>query len=187
MLATARNTSGYLFLWLATARLGAIYVPLNPRSAPAELAGFEVQVKPDLIVTDDELGGAFAGEWVHVDELAGAPTVQPPPVAARADDPAVLIPTSGTTGRSKLVTQTQRAYVLAGEGFPYWLQLSPSDRLMTSLPLFHINAPAYSTLGSVAIGASLVLLPRFSPTSSSTRPAATRRPSSTRSARCSRC
>ncbi len=33
---------------------------------------------------------------------------------------------------------------------------------MTSLPLFHINAPAYSVLGSIAVGASLILLPRFS-------------------------
>ena len=33
---------------------------------------------------------------------------------------------------------------------------------MTSLPLFHLNAPAYSVLGSVAARASLVLLPRFS-------------------------
>ena len=33
---------------------------------------------------------------------------------------------------------------------------------MTSLPLFHVNAPAYSVLGSVAARASLVLLPRFS-------------------------
>jgi crotonobetaine/carnitine-CoA ligase len=51
---------------------------------------------------------------------------------------------------------------MAGEGFPYWLGLTAEDRLMTSLPLFHINAPAYSTLGSVAARASLVLLPRFS-------------------------
>src|SRR4029077_5682057 len=36
------------------------------------------------------------------------------------------------------------------------------DRLMTSLPLFHINAPAYSTLGSIAARASLALLPGFS-------------------------
>ena len=33
---------------------------------------------------------------------------------------------------------------------------------MTSLPLFHVNAPAYSVLGSLACGAGLVLLPRFS-------------------------
>ena len=42
---------------------------------------------------------------------------------ARPDDLAVLIPTSGTTGRSKLVMQTHRAYAMAGEGFPYWMEL----------------------------------------------------------------
>ena len=51
---------------------------------------------------------------------------------------------------------------MAGEGFPYWMELDASDRLMTSLPLFHINAPIYSVLGSLACGAGLVLLPRFS-------------------------
>ena len=102
-------------------------------------------------------------------------------------DVAVMIPTSGTTGRSKLVMQTHLAYVMAGEGFPYWLQLDASDRLITSLPLFHINAPAYSTLGSVAARASLVAaagllgqrVPRL-------RPGGSGPPSSTRSAPCSR-
>jgi crotonobetaine/carnitine-CoA ligase len=42
------------------------------------------------------------------------------------------------------------------------MELTADDRLMTSLPLFHINAPAYSVLGSLACGAGLVLLPRFS-------------------------
>jgi crotonobetaine/carnitine-CoA ligase len=51
---------------------------------------------------------------------------------------------------------------MAAEGFPWWLGLTEEDRLMTALPLFHINAPAYSVLGSVAARASLVLLPRFS-------------------------
>ncbi|MEP6667296.1 MAG: AMP-binding protein, partial [Nocardioidaceae bacterium] len=40
--------------------------------------------------------------------------------------------------------------------------LTAADRLMTSLPLFHINAHAYSVMGSLACGAGLVLLPRFS-------------------------
>src|SRR2546430_1450742 len=96
-------------------------------------------------------GGAAGPEW-----SGGGPG------RAGADDAAVLIPTSGTTGRSKLVTQTHRAYVMAGEGFPWWMELGPDDRLMTSLPLFHINAPTYSMLGSVAARASLALLPGFS-------------------------
>jgi crotonobetaine/carnitine-CoA ligase len=99
---------------------------------------------------------------VLVEDLPLAASSEPPPIAARSDDVAVMIPTSGTTGRSKLVMQTHRAYTMAGVGFPYWLGLSEEDRLMTSLPLFHVNAPAYSVLGSIAAGAGLILLPRFS-------------------------
>jgi crotonobetaine/carnitine-CoA ligase len=152
VLATARNRPEYVFTWLAAMYLGAIYVAVDPRSTEAELAGLVGQVKPKLVVDDGAVDGLFSRP---APPLAG-------PGPARPDDPAVLIPTSGTTGRSKLVTQTHRAYAMAGEGFPWWLELTPDDRLMTSLPLFHINAPAYSVLGSVAARASLVLLPGFS-------------------------
>jgi carnitine-CoA ligase len=151
VLATARNDPRYVFLWLAAAYTGAIYVAVDPRQTGTELDGLIGQVAPKLVVTDDSLDELFA----EPGELDG-------PGPAEHDDPAVLIPTSGTTGRSKLVTQTHRAYAMAGEGFPWWLELTEEDRLMTALPLFHINAPAYSVLGSVAARASLVLLPRFS-------------------------
>jgi crotonobetaine/carnitine-CoA ligase len=144
--------------------VGAIQVPINPASSLAEAAGFVGQVEPKLVVTDAELVPAFA-EGAPLVMVADLFTTSPdgrPPVDLHPDDIAVMIPTSGTTGRSKLVMQTHRAYVMAGEGFPYWMQLTADDRLMTSLPLFHINAPAYSTLGSVAARASLVLLPGFS-------------------------
>ena len=125
----------------------------QPRLEPGRSAGLVDQAEPRLVLGDGD-----------VDRLLAAGDADPPAVPGpRADDPAVLIPTSGTTGRSKLVTQTQRAYVMAGEGFPWWMELTADDRLMTSLPLFHINAPAYSVLGSVAARAGLVLLPRFSP------------------------
>jgi carnitine-CoA ligase len=151
VLATARNDPRYVFLWLATAYIGAIYAGIDPRQTDTELRGLVGQVEPRLVVTDENL-----------DELFEEPGELDGPGPVEHDDPAVLIPTSGTTGRSKLVTQTQRAYAMAGEGFSWWLGLTEEDRLMTSLPLFHINAPAYSVLGSVAARASLVLLPRFS-------------------------
>lgn len=161
VLLTARNTPDYLLTWLAITALGAIAVPVNPASTSAELTGLVQQVRPRLIVTDAELRAVFAeADVVDVDALAGRG--ETPVDAARPDDVALLIPTSGTTGRSKLVMQTHRAYVMAGEGFPYWMELSADDRLMTSLPLFHVNAPAYSVLGSLACGAGLVLLPKFS-------------------------
>jgi crotonobetaine/carnitine-CoA ligase len=177
VLVTARTTAPYLLCWLALASLGAVMVAANPRSAPPELAGLARQTRPRALITDTglapliaeagigglPLGALDAGEltagWPG--RPAGAAT-GPAPAAVSPDDVAVLIPTSGTTGRSKLVMQTHRAYALAGDGFPFWMGLTAEDRLMTSLPLFHINAPAYSVMGSLACGAGLVLLPRFS-------------------------
>jgi crotonobetaine/carnitine-CoA ligase len=171
VLATTRNSPEYLFTWLAVMRLGATLVPVNPQSSRAELSGLAGQVQPHLVVTDSELRGlveksvddsAQGARLVLTEDLASAPAGDEPPAAAREEDVAVMIPTSGTTGRSKLVMQTHRAYVMAGEGFPFWLDLTDEDRLMTSLPLFHVNAPAYSVLGSIAARAGLVLLRRFS-------------------------
>jgi crotonobetaine/carnitine-CoA ligase len=151
VLVTARNTADYLFTWLALMEVGAVQVAINPSGTVDEFDGFVRQVDPQHIVTDDEVGGLFAA-----DPDTRAPADVDP------EDLAVMIPTSGTTGRSKLVMQTHLAYVMAGEGFPYWMELTADDRLLTSLPLFHINAPAYTTLGSMAARASMVLLPGFS-------------------------
>jgi crotonobetaine/carnitine-CoA ligase len=167
VLATTRNSPQYLFTWLALMRIGAMVLPVNPDSSLAELSGFFSQFGPAFSFSDEVLfpriGEAGTdSEIVSVDELFAVPVDKAPPITAKPDEVAVLIPTSGTTGRSKLVMQTQRAYAMAGEGFPFWMGLNEDDRLMTSLPLFHINAPAYSVLGSVAATAGLVLLPRFS-------------------------
>ena len=172
---TARTTPEYLLSWLALASIGAVTVPVNPASAAAELAGLVGQVSPRAVVSDPGLFHVL--DQAKVRDTAGRPVIDVhglgggrtglglddlPWRRVRPDDLAVLIPTSGTTGRSKLVMQTHRAYAMAGEGFPFWMELTAADRLMTSLPLFHINAPIYSVLGSLACGAGLILLPRFS-------------------------
>jgi crotonobetaine/carnitine-CoA ligase len=168
---TARNTGEYLLAWFALMEIGAVQLAVNPKGTAAELAGFVEQGRPVLIVSDDSLRGLVDEATtlarlpipvVDVARLFDTPGHAQPPADVDPDDVAVLIPTSGTTGRSKLVMQTHRAYVMAGEGFPFWLGLTGDDRLLAALPLFHINALAYSTLGSVAAGASLVLLPGFS-------------------------
>ncbi len=177
VLLTSRSTPSYLLAWLACAWLGAVSVPANPASAAAELSGLLAQVAPRAMVTDHELLTALgselsvpahtlrldvavlAGDWLDPQESSSG---LPGPAAVDDGDVAVLLPTSGTTGRSKLVMQTHRAYTMAGEGFPYWMELDRDDRMMTSLPLFHVNALAYSTMGSLTAGCGLVLLPRFS-------------------------
>jgi len=174
---TARTTPSYVLCWLALATIGAVSVPTDPTSTADELAGLLGQVEPRAVVTDVALrpllrsasSTAFTDAIVlDIGDLLVDWRVEQPaaelPLTKGVDpgDLAVLIATSGTTGSSKLVMQTHRAYAWAGEGFPWWMELNSADRLMTSLPLFHINAPAYSVLGSLAAGAGLVLLPRFS-------------------------
>ena len=169
----AHNTPSHVIAWLGILRLGAIALPVNPRSTAAELVGFLDQSSPKLVIHDppgdvalfDAHRAAVAPpELAGVDTLLASPAgTAPVRIAIEPHDPAVLIPTSGTTGRSKLVTQTHQGYVLAAEGFPSWLGLTAEDRLLTALPIFHINAPAYSILGSMAVGASVVVLPRYSP------------------------
>ena len=170
---TTRTNVPYLLTWLALTSMGAIAVTTNPTSAPAELRGLLDQTKPKALVTDTGLsdlvtaagaGGAtvldvdeLAGDWTSATDADGVVRAEVAP-----DDVAVLIPTSGTTGRSKLVMQTHRAYAMSGEGFPWWLDLTSDDVLLTSLPLFHLNAPSYSVMGSLACGAGLVLVERFS-------------------------
>jgi crotonobetaine/carnitine-CoA ligase len=172
VLVVARNHAAHVFTWLGLARLGAVMLPVNPNSTVDELVGFLEQVRPRLVVHDPRLDAIVAEATSRVDhevtvvdvhDLAhGAATGAPAP-ALDPRDPVVLIPTSGTTGRSKLVTQTHQGYTLAAEGFPAWAGLTAADRLITALPIFHINAPAYSLLGSMAAGASVVLLERYSP------------------------
>ena len=55
VMVTARTTPPYLICWLALAALGAVTVSVNPRSAPAELAGLVRQTRPRAIVTDRDL------------------------------------------------------------------------------------------------------------------------------------
>jgi carnitine-CoA ligase len=183
---TARTTPEYLLCWLALTSMGAVAVGVNPRSSEAELAGLIRQVSPRNVITDSGLSATVAeasllgagplgadvreldvrsiapADWANPGAMDAAYGVALPSPGPGPDDVAVLIPTSGTTGRSKLVMQTHRAYAMAGEGFPFWMQLTAGDTMMTTLPLFHVNAPAYSVMGSLACGASLALVDRFS-------------------------
>ena len=64
VITTARTTPPYLLCWLALASLGAVTVPVNPRSAPAELAGLVRQVAPRALITDAGLAGLVDGAGV---------------------------------------------------------------------------------------------------------------------------
>src|SRR5690242_18555731 len=49
---TARTNAAYLLAWLALTSLGAVAVPTDPRSTPAELGGLIAQTRPRAVLTD---------------------------------------------------------------------------------------------------------------------------------------
>lgn len=168
------NSPEFLFTWFGLMAIGGVLVAVNPDSGAEELHHLLASAKPGMVVTDpaheqplsEAAAQAFPDTAVLTAETLthrlSAETAWRPAAPPAGDDLAVFIATSGTTGRPKLVMHRHRTYVLTAEAFPWWLGLSADDRLATGLPLFHLNAQAYSTLGSLAAGAGFVLLPRFS-------------------------
>jgi crotonobetaine/carnitine-CoA ligase len=165
------NRPQTLFTWFGANKLGATFAPLNPALKPFEIAALFRLMKPRVLVVDEHAALARAAcalvdaddrpAFVTPDTLAfadsGAPRVDVTP-----DDVAVLLATSGTTGTPKAVTQSHRTYTLTAEALPWWLGLGEADRVLIALPLFHINAQAYSTMGALGAGASLAMLTKFS-------------------------
>jgi long-chain acyl-CoA synthetase len=97
--------------------------------------------------------------------LPPAKAVGDMPKAPAEEDAALMMYTSGTTGKPKGVVLSQRAVVSGGEFVSAAQELGPADRVMAVLPLYHINAQVVTAISPLIHGGSLVLPQRFSATS----------------------
>jgi crotonobetaine/carnitine-CoA ligase len=180
------NRPEFLQAWLGLAKIGAILVALNTRWQAAEVAHFLALTEPRVALVSERYREVFRsalpaagleavltlGPDEHfADFYQLLQRAKPEAPADRrgvlhtplaAGDVISFIGTSGTTGRSKAVMQTHGNYVLTGEGYAHWVGLRPGERLYLCLPLFHINAQAYTTMGAIAARAAMVLVERFS-------------------------
>lgn len=80
------------------------------------------------------------------------------------EDPALLLYTSGTTGRPKGAILTQKNMVSGGHNVVEAHDLSADDVALVSLPLYHINAEIVSVMAPLVCGSSIVMPERFSAT-----------------------
>jgi len=78
-----------------------------------------------------------------------------------ADDIALLLHTSGTTARPKLVPLTQHNLLCSARNIGATLALSPADRCLNLMPLFHIHGLVAALLASLAAGGSIICTPGF--------------------------
>jgi acyl-CoA synthetase (AMP-forming)/AMP-acid ligase II len=176
------NRPDFLFHWFALNALGASVVPINSELRSAELSYLVGHSEIVLAVClaprigDLEAAGAQAGLPLQAVDpafsggLPMAPT--PAPLAGRTPDAATecaLLYTSGTTGRPKGCMLDNAYFVRAGEWYAALGGVCSfrrdAERLITPLPLNHVNAMAFSTMVVVVAGGCLVQLDRFHPRS----------------------
>ena len=80
---------------------------------------------------------------------------------AGPDDVALVLHTSGTTSRPKIVPLLQRNLAASARHIGGTLALTPADRCLNVMPLFHIHGLIAAVLGSLAAGASICCTPGF--------------------------
>ena len=177
----ARNCDGHVLALLALARIGAIMVPVNPEFgvAEAKYVLHHADVSAVLVASDtlavarQAADGLATPPWfalfdeatADVPLLADLAESAPPvalPTDITADDTVLIVYTSGTTGFPKGAMHSQRSFVTGGEAFVQRVYLQDDDRVMVVLPMFHINANFYSVAGTLAAGAGLIIVPKFS-------------------------
>ena len=78
------------------------------------------------------------------------------------DDDAIVIYTSGTTGKPKGCLLTHGNIIANARQISQWLNFTETDRLLTIMPLFHMNAVSVTTMSALYAGGSTVISPKFS-------------------------
>lgn len=172
------NRPEFLLHWFALNGLGASIVPLSAEARASEL---------EYLIAHSEIALAIAVPEAHARlREAAARSGRAVPVAA-ADEPlpavaalpggteiphegareCALLYTSGTTGRPKGCVLSNRYFLKAGQWYATIGGLAAlregQERMLTPLPLTHMNALAYSTMAMLLTGGCLILLDRFHP------------------------
>ncbi|HEX8708358.1 MAG TPA: long-chain-fatty-acid--CoA ligase [Pyrinomonadaceae bacterium] len=171
------NGPEYIIAYFACFKLGALAGPVNSLLKAQEMAyvlgnseakallvhsqflptvtGIRAEL-PDLrhVIEFDDERSATAG---FAGEEAGLPAVEIEP-----DAEAIIIYTSGTTGKPKGCLLTHGNILANARQVSAWLGFTEHDRLLTIMPLFHVNAIIVTTITPLYAGGSTVVSPKFS-------------------------
>ncbi|WP_293451013.1 AMP-binding protein [Planktotalea sp.] len=170
------NRPSYFLWWLAFNALGISVVPVNPDLRIGEIAYMIGHAEPVLALTipsrAQELRDASAEVGMEMpvvslgEPLPNALTMAA--IAERVGDPeAALLYTSGTTGQPKGCILTNEYFTEAGRWYGTATGVcalnTDDERMITPLPIFHMNAMAFSFMAMVRVGGCLTALDRFHP------------------------
>jgi crotonobetaine/carnitine-CoA ligase len=172
-----------LWTWFGSAASGTVFLALNYNHRADVLQDMIDRSGADLLVTDRNgwqvVGPMLPRACRHVvitdgpldqplpavichswREIAAHPVVKPSPVLP--SDPATLLYTSGTTGRSKAVLLPHNLYCRGAAWLAESFGYHPADTFHDWMPLWHIGGQLHVTMSAVMAGSSLVQFRSFS-------------------------
>jgi long-chain acyl-CoA synthetase len=171
------NSAEYIIAYYACWKLGALAGPVNSLLKAEELSYVISNSEAKALLAHSEFLPAIEvirHELPHLeavitfDDVAGATTVFSdeanglPPTELTREDEAIIIYTSGTTGKPKGCLLTHGNVIANARQICEWLGFTENDRLLTIMPLFHMNAVSVTTMSALYAGGSTVVSPKFS-------------------------
>jgi malonyl-CoA/methylmalonyl-CoA synthetase len=150
-------------LLLAVLRAGAVLVPVNPASTTAEIEHLVSDAGPTVAIADDPAAFASSVPTLSVAELADAAPANASydlPETRPSDD-ALIVYTSGTTGRPKGAVHTHASLCAGVDALLTAWGWQPQDRLILTLPLFHVHGLVAGLFGTLTAGATATVFDRF--------------------------
>jgi malonyl-CoA/methylmalonyl-CoA synthetase len=165
------NRLEFLDLFLACLELRVLFVPVNVLYREREVGHIVGDAEPRAVVTTSDLASLVpvgTPAW-DVDDLAaeaGSATPADPSspdtdAAPRDDSPAVIVYTSGTTGRAKGAVLSHENLAANARTLVEAWRITAQDRYLAVLPLFHVHGLANGVCSWLASGCRMRLVERF--------------------------
>lgn len=164
-------------LYLACLRGGFVYVPLNTAYTPEEVGFFLGDADPTVFVCKpgrysklQPVAGITGVEQIFtlsakssgtLADAAAEVTPDPTIVPRTLEDPACMVYTSGTTGRSKGAVLTHGGIATNARALHAIWRFRPGDVLLHALPIFHIHGLFVALHCAILNASEVIFLPKF--------------------------
>jgi long-chain acyl-CoA synthetase len=168
------NSVEYVIAYFACWQIGALAGPINSLLKSQEIAYVisnsearallvNSEFLPLIETIRDELTSlqAIITFDNETDATREQIPVADPPAEIDQDHEAIIIYTSGTTGKPKGCLLTHGNVIANARQISSWLGFTETDRLLTMMPLFHMNAVSVTTMSALYAGGSTVVSQKF--------------------------
>ncbi len=168
-----KNVSAVV-LYLACLRAGIVYIPLNTQYLKKELEFFAADANPKFVITDKKRKRTFElfiktskilviDELIKISEKIKESNVNYDLESSSSDTAAVMLYTSGTTGKPKGALISHKNLIANAQALTNAWDWSKNDVLLHALPVFHVHGLFVGLNLPLANGSSIIYLDKFSP------------------------